>query len=469
MNRPLLADAIHAADALLEPHGVPGQLEVDDEAAALLQVQAFAGGVGGEQHARAPAGERADGVGPLEAVHAAVQDGRIRAGLRAQRFERVAKLGEDDDGLVDAREDPPECAPLGVVRRGERRTVEQRRQHAPLLALIVEPWCGQHGLRRRVGFVILRPRQGQLSGGCVRRRAKPIQARGERAAQRFHAGERALEKHRHRQARGAVVDAPSARPDGPDVLVEALAHRTLRGSRLDPVQMNAPSAGDAGLLACSPEHDERVVLVQRADAAQRQKRPRVTAVRRRGQQQHQARARREGVRGGAALAVAGREVRLVDDHGIPAEVLHAAPHVGALGEVERRHVYARSGPGVGTGRQDRPERAEPAGVRHRGVEPEAGREFDAPLIAEPRRRQHERAVEHRALAKFGQHEARLDRLAEAHRIGEQHSPRAVADEGERGLELMRQEICVGAGGSGQAARLTTAEACRSEGGHPGTA
>jgi hypothetical protein len=53
VDRALLTDPIDAADALLEPHRVPRQLEVDDEAAASVKVEAFCGGVGGEQN---PAG-----------------------------------------------------------------------------------------------------------------------------------------------------------------------------------------------------------------------------------------------------------------------------------------------------------------------------------------------------------------------------------------------------------------------------
>ena len=49
VNRPLLADAIDAADALLQAHRVPGQFEIDDEPAATLEVQAFASRVGRQQ------------------------------------------------------------------------------------------------------------------------------------------------------------------------------------------------------------------------------------------------------------------------------------------------------------------------------------------------------------------------------------------------------------------------------------
>ena len=50
-----LADAVHAPDALLEPHRVPRQLEVDHQPAGVMQVQAFGGRVGRQQQrVRAP-------------------------------------------------------------------------------------------------------------------------------------------------------------------------------------------------------------------------------------------------------------------------------------------------------------------------------------------------------------------------------------------------------------------------------
>ena len=50
MHGPALADAVDAADALLEPHRVPRQFKIDDEPAGVMQIEPFAGGVGGEQH-----------------------------------------------------------------------------------------------------------------------------------------------------------------------------------------------------------------------------------------------------------------------------------------------------------------------------------------------------------------------------------------------------------------------------------
>ena len=60
----LLSEPIDAADALLEPQRIPRQLDVDDEPAAVMQVQPFAGRIGRDQHIGAAGVERVDGVAP---------------------------------------------------------------------------------------------------------------------------------------------------------------------------------------------------------------------------------------------------------------------------------------------------------------------------------------------------------------------------------------------------------------------
>ena len=50
VNRADLADAIDAADSLLEPHRIPRQLEIHDEPAAVMQVQPLASRVGRQQN-----------------------------------------------------------------------------------------------------------------------------------------------------------------------------------------------------------------------------------------------------------------------------------------------------------------------------------------------------------------------------------------------------------------------------------
>ena len=69
-----LADAVDAAEALLEAVRVPRQVVVDHQVGA-LQVDALAGGVGGQQHLHlGVVPERLLRLQPLLAAHAAVDD-----------------------------------------------------------------------------------------------------------------------------------------------------------------------------------------------------------------------------------------------------------------------------------------------------------------------------------------------------------------------------------------------------------
>jgi hypothetical protein len=81
-----LADAVDAAEALLQAVGVPRQVVVDHQV-GVLQVHAFAGGVGGEQHAAVRVvAEQLLHLAALFALHAAVDhdDGLLAADQAAR-------------------------------------------------------------------------------------------------------------------------------------------------------------------------------------------------------------------------------------------------------------------------------------------------------------------------------------------------------------------------------------------------
>ena len=104
MDRPRLAEAIDASDALLESRRAPGQFDVDDEAASPLQVQAFAGRVGGNQDSRG-AGSRMRAALP-RAPPTSWPPWRVDHGGDSRQhglepLQRVAVLGEHDDRLCD--------------------------------------------------------------------------------------------------------------------------------------------------------------------------------------------------------------------------------------------------------------------------------------------------------------------------------------------------------------------------------
>ena len=128
-----LADAVDAAEPLLEPVRVPRQVVVDHQMRAALQVDALAGGIVGDHDAHHRiAVEGGDGGAARLAGDAAVDhdDGGGIADachdLLLQIFERVPGLGEDDDLATKARgriehdrvvEDRLQLTPLGVLSR----------------------------------------------------------------------------------------------------------------------------------------------------------------------------------------------------------------------------------------------------------------------------------------------------------------------------------------------------------------
>ena len=57
MDAPLLAETVDAADALLAAEGSPGLVDLDDEAAACLQVEPLGGDVGREEVLNRAGGE----------------------------------------------------------------------------------------------------------------------------------------------------------------------------------------------------------------------------------------------------------------------------------------------------------------------------------------------------------------------------------------------------------------------------
>ena len=97
-----LADPVDAAETLFDLVGIPGQVVVDHQVAA-LKVHTFSGCVVGNQHQHvAVLHEPLDDLAPLFPRHAAMDHiDRIRiaepsADLVDQVMERVLRLGEDD-------------------------------------------------------------------------------------------------------------------------------------------------------------------------------------------------------------------------------------------------------------------------------------------------------------------------------------------------------------------------------------
>ena len=78
MDPTRLPNAIHAAGALLEPQRHPRELEADNEPAAMVQVEPFGAGIGGEEQRAGAAGELRQDLRAFPSAQAAVQLERLR-------------------------------------------------------------------------------------------------------------------------------------------------------------------------------------------------------------------------------------------------------------------------------------------------------------------------------------------------------------------------------------------------------
>ena len=154
-----LADAVDAAEALLDAVRIPRQVVVHHQVRA-LEVDALASRIGRDEHLhRGVELERFLRLCPFLASHAAVDDNdgvgvaEKATDATLQVVERVAMLGEDDELLVDRRHRAGNVArsvgglrlagPTGCRRRGED-LAQQARQLAPLR---VQRRCGERRQR----------------------------------------------------------------------------------------------------------------------------------------------------------------------------------------------------------------------------------------------------------------------------------------------------------------------------------
>ena len=162
-----LADPVDAAEPLLQPVGVPGQVVVDHQVRP-LQVDPFAGGVGGQQHRDLRiVPERLLRLEPLFPPYPAV-DHHDRSHAAKQRRdpvlqipERVAVFGEKHELLARRRRRPRDLA--GSVRRrpfpdaarqpGRREDLaEQARELPPLRVAALLPDTEREALQLREGL-----------------------------------------------------------------------------------------------------------------------------------------------------------------------------------------------------------------------------------------------------------------------------------------------------------------------------
>ena len=450
-----LAEPIDAPDALLEPGRRPGQLEVDHPAAPRLEVQALARRVGRDQHAGLAGVEARERTRALLARQRAVQTchGRDPGDRFRHALEGVAVLREHDRRLARAADQPDDGRDLALVGGGGRRRVRQRPEPPPLARAVGEPRRGEHRVRRVVGVVSLAvgvEREPELPGvgrGLLVEQAPSPRDRGR---QRSRARQCPLPEHDHGQPRaGSPVGFA---PHRARVALEQPVHPALGLGRRDGQQLHAARAGHARLRARAAEHQHAVVarVRQAPEPAERLVARVGPGVRRGREERHAARPPGQAARGQPAIAPARHGVRFIDDERIPHDRLERARHFRPLDEVERDDADALELPRIRAARQPCHVARERGGVHERRVETEPMLELGDPLVAQARRRQHERATRQPARRQLRQDQARLDRLAEAHVVGQQHARREPADDGERRLELVREQIHAGAGRGVQA-------------------
>ena len=128
VDRQLLAQAVDAADPLLEHGRVPGELEVDHAVGGALQVEPDAAGIAGEEHAKVGVVVELDDVlGPPPLSLGSGEEARAEALLGQQvahrpvgQGEHPPPLAEDDDLAALLEHDlPDELAQLEQLGRGQ--------------------------------------------------------------------------------------------------------------------------------------------------------------------------------------------------------------------------------------------------------------------------------------------------------------------------------------------------------------
>ena len=186
-----LADAVDAAEALFQAVRVPGQVVVDHQVGA-LQVDAFAGGVGGQQHLHLRVvPERFLRRQTFLAAYAAMDDDHRRLAAEQSRdallqvAQRVPVLGEDHQLLMRRGRRPRDRAVAVANRRlpgpavpscSREDLAEQARELAPLGVRASTAYAEGEALQRLQGVELrlqLHDRGGRLVRGCAPRRLRP--------------------------------------------------------------------------------------------------------------------------------------------------------------------------------------------------------------------------------------------------------------------------------------------------------
>jgi hypothetical protein len=416
-----LSDAVNAADALLDRHGIPRHIEIDQRVAE-LDVAALAPGLRAQQHRHALA-ELDNGAILLRPAQAAVEAREIKSILRqklGQASKRRARMHEDE--LLLRRVAPQEIEECCFLGPG----ADER------------PALGQCRPGRVVGMARREPRQG------TRRGMRRGSGGGQEVLQREAvAGRSALGREPAHRAREVGIGRGLVRR-AVHLERERVAARQLEGDdrarvadhRAAHQLAQAPGVGRPARMA--GRHIGRAKLLLRLEDARLEQGEQIVELDqvilhgRRREQQQEALVERIDELPALARAVA-QVMRFVDDDEI---------------EIVRKQASGVLLPArAGDGRDDAllvPENvgiiAQRCVLRGRAGEAEFRLQLLAPLPDQRSRHQHQHALGHATQQVFLEHHAGLDRLAETDLIGEEHAAVELLEHLAHGLDLVPERL-----------------------------
>jgi hypothetical protein len=153
MDGTALADSFNTPDSLLQSKRRPWQLEVDDQAAAAMQVQSLAGRIRRQQQSCVAVGEALNCCAALRRRHPAMQLNRVEVGeALGEANERVAILGENECRLRRSPKQRPQRAQLALGSCRVFRQPQELCQHPSLERGVLQARRGQLGRRLIVGI-----------------------------------------------------------------------------------------------------------------------------------------------------------------------------------------------------------------------------------------------------------------------------------------------------------------------------
>ena len=337
-----LSEPVDASYALLEPQRRPGHFEVDNEPAAMMKVQSFAGRVGCQQQRSAAARESAELRRTFRRTQAAVQAccrccaAHIASVERACKpLECVAILREHDRSLTRAPQEASDRGDLGLVRFGGAGQDEQPLQPSAFSAGVREARRGKLGPRLLVvtrGHLV--QRKGELDlgwrGGVFEQGHPPLDRSGERG----RAGARPPRQYVHSKVRRGSRGFRRIAPHMPDVGGERCVHPALRLRGTNPKQTDSTRRLHAGVRAGAAKEQDVVAVVELSERAKALEGSRVAGVRRGGEHGHAAAARGDLSRCRRPIRPAAQPVHFVEHDEVPHERFERADDVGALHEVD---------------------------------------------------------------------------------------------------------------------------------------